>query len=170
MEAPILQGGQHYAVQQGAGMVVAKSDEIHEYASVEFLKWFTQAENNLQFGCVSGYLPVRKDANSAEQLDKVIADQGLSVSPKTYDCLTTIFADMENTRLYTNKSFKNGSAARKVLEYNLADKAAADRAAVAAAVAGGESLEQACADYVTDQAFELWYDDFCAALNAAAQR
>ncbi|MCI8661018.1 MAG: extracellular solute-binding protein [Lachnospiraceae bacterium] len=167
MMAPVFEGGRNYAVQQGAGMVVSKSDEKHEYAAVEFLKWFTQAEQNLQFGCVSGYLPVMKEANSTEKLDQVIGDQGLAVAPKTYDCLTTIFGEMEGMTLYTNKSFKNGSAARKVLEYNLADKAAQDRQAVIAALEEGKTLEEASASYVTEEAFENWYNSFCDALNAA---
>ena len=167
LPAPIFEGGANYAVQQGAGMVVSKSDQQHEYAAVEFLKWFTQAENNLQFGCVSGYLPVRKEAGSIEKLDQVVAEQGLTVSPKTYDCLTTLFGQMETMTLYTNKSFQNGSAARKVLEYHLADQAAADRAPVAAAVAQGTSLEEAAAPYVSSEAFANWYASFCDALNAA---
>ena len=170
LPAPILDGGQNYAVQQGAGMVVSKSDERHEYAAVEFLKWFTQTENNLRFGCVSGYLPVRKDAGSVQELDKVIEEQGLTVAPKTYDCLTAVFERMGETSLYTNKSFRNGSAARKVLEYHLADQAAADRAAVAAAAARGEALEDAAAPYVSDAAFESWYTGFCEALRAACGR
>ncbi len=168
MTAPVFQGGQPYAVQQGAGMVVSKSDEKHEYASVEFLKWFTEAENNLRFGCVSGYLPVLKEANSAEKLDQVIQEQGLSVAPKTHDCLTTIFREMDSLTLYTNKSFKNGSSARKVLEYNLADKAAADRIVVEEALAQGKSMEEATAPFVTEEAFQEWYDSFCKALNDAA--
>lgn len=170
MPAPVFEGGRHYAVQQGAGMVVSKSDERHEYAAVEFLKWFTQPENNLRFGCVSGYLPVLKEAGSVEKLDQAIEEQGLTVAPKTYDCLAAVFSGMGDMTLYTNKSFENGSAARKVLEYQLADQAAADRAAVAEAVAGGASPEDAAADYVTDAAFEQWYGAFCAALNDAVNK
>ena len=170
MAAPVFQGGRNYAVQQGAGMVVSQSDEQQEYAAVEFLKWFTQADNNLRFGCVSGYLPVLKEANSSQELEQVIADQGLSVAPKTYDCLSTIFNGMEDMTLYTNKSFKNGSAARKVLEYNLADRAAEDRASVVAALAQGKSLEDAAAPYVTEEAFEAWYQSFCDALNHAINK
>lgn len=170
LPAPVFEGGRSYAVQQGAGMVVSKSDQRHEYASVEFLKWFTQPENNLQFGCVSGYLPVLKEAGSTQKLDQVIRDQGLSVAPKTYDCLSTVFEGMGDMTLYTNKSFKNGSAARKVLEYDLADRAAADREKVAQAVAGGMSLEEACADYVSEAAFEQWYEAFRGALNAAVDK
>lgn len=167
MAAPMMEGGESFAVQQGAGMVVSKSDEKHEYAAVEFLKWFTEADNNLQFGCVSGYLPVLKEANNAERLDQVIETNQLEVAPKTYDCLTTIFEKMDNMTLYTNKSFSNGSAARKVLEYHLADKITEDRAAVTAALAQGKSLEEACAPYITEEAFEAWYQSFCDALNQA---
>ena len=165
MTAPVFEGGQNYAVQQGAGMVVSKSDERHEYAAVEFLKWFTETENNLQFGCVSGYLPVLKEANNIERLDQVILDQQLEVAPKTYDCLATIFDKMGQLTLYTNKSFANGSSARKVLEYHLADKAAEDRVEIVAALERGRTLEEASASYVTEEAFKEWYDSFCDALN-----
>ena len=170
MTAPSFEGGKKYAVQQGAGMVVSKTDKQHEYAAVEFLKWFTQAENNLRFGCVSGYLPVLKEANSMEKLDQVIAEEGLEVAPKTYDCLSTIFQEIEEMTLYTNKSFKNGSGARKVLEYNLADQAAADRESVAAALEQGVSLEEATEPYVSEEAFEEGYTAFCDSLNQAINK
>jgi multiple sugar transport system substrate-binding protein len=169
MMAPVFEAGERCAVQQGAGMVVSKSDEKHEYAAVEFLKWFTLAENNLEFGCVSGYLPVLKEANSTEMLDQVIASKQLTVAPKTYDCLTTIFQEMDGMTLYTNKSFENGSSARKVLEYHLADKAAQDRAVITAALEEGKGLEEAAEPYVTRDAFEEWYLSFCDALNEAVK-
>jgi multiple sugar transport system substrate-binding protein len=165
MAAPVFEGGENYAVQQGAGMVVVKSDKRHEYASVEFLKWFTQAENNIKFGSGAGYLPVLKEANSAEILDKVISGQELIVADKTYDCLIQVFDEMDNVTLYTNKSFEGGTSARKVLEYSLSDKAVADRAVVEKRLSQGVSLEEAAAEYITDEAFDEWYKDFCDALR-----
>ncbi|MCM1467760.1 MAG: extracellular solute-binding protein [Alistipes sp.] len=165
MPAPVFEGGENYAVQQGAGMVVIRSDERHEYASVEFLKWFTQAENNIVFGCTSGYLPVLEEANSTQVLDEVIAKEHMEVGDKLYDCLTCFLDEMDEGLLYTNKSFKNGSAARRVLEYNLSDKAKADRSAVEEAVLNGKSLEEACAPYISEQAFKEWYRSFCSELE-----
>ncbi|MCM1099842.1 MAG: extracellular solute-binding protein [Clostridium sp.] len=165
MAAPIFEGGADYAVQQGAGMVVSKSDERHEYAAIEFLKWFTEAENNLAFCGDSGYLPVMKSANDREVLDKVMEEQGMEMSAKTYDCITQVFDEMSYMTFYTNKCFRTGSAARKVLEYDLADKAQADRAAVVEAIDGGASPEEACAEFLTDEAFEQWYQSFCGKLE-----
>lgn len=170
MHVPVFEDGEKYAVQQGAGMVVCKSDERHEYAAVEFLKWFTEAENSLQFDCVSGYLPVKKDAGTTARLDQVISGYGLEVSDKTYDCMSMVFDDMKDFTLYTNKSFENGSGARRVLEYSLADRAAEDRAKVEAALKQGMSLEEACAPYVTEQTFEKWYSSFCRALEEAVNK
>ena len=53
---PTFEGGNAVAPQQGASMAVAKSDEQHEYASCEFLKWFTEKQNNLHFAATSSYL------------------------------------------------------------------------------------------------------------------
>ena len=42
------------------------------YASCVFLKWFTQKEQTLEFGCESAYLPVLKEANSVEALNEAL--------------------------------------------------------------------------------------------------
>ena len=168
LPAPIFEGGKRFNVQQGAGMAVTRSDSAHEYAACEFMKWFTAKENNLRFVCESAYLPVRKDANTVEMLDQVIADQGLQVNSKTYDCLLSILEQNDSIQFYTTKCFDNGYATRKVLDYNLADQAVADKAAIDEAVAAGMSREDAVAPYVADDAFEAWYESFCQALEGAA--
>ncbi|MDO4272464.1 MAG: extracellular solute-binding protein [Eubacteriales bacterium] len=165
LPAPVLEGGEPYMVQQGAGMVVSKSDEAHEFAAVTFLKWFTKAENNLKFACSSGYLPVKKEAVDKEKLDQVIAKDNLEIPEKTYDCLTSILGEENPDLLYTTKAFSSGFAARKVLDYNLSDKAAADREVIKEALDKGGSLEEVCAPYLTEEAFDSWYEGFKDALT-----
>ena len=170
VEEPCFAGGSRYAVQQGAGMVVTKSTPQREYAAVEFLKWFTREENNVAFSCTSAYLPVKKEAFSEEKLDAVATETGMAVSGALRDTLGVCFHMMADTQLYTNKAFDNGTAARKVLEYHLGDKAAADREVAAARLAQGLSQEEAVAEFVTDEAFDAWYDEFTAALRAAVEQ
>lgn len=59
---PIFKGGNKIALQRGGGMIVTKSSKEKEYASVEFLKWFTAPEQNMKFISETGYLPVTKRA------------------------------------------------------------------------------------------------------------
>lgn len=169
LPAAVFEGGESYAVQQGAGMVVTASDRQREYACTEFLKWFTQSENNLVFGCASGYLPVKKDANSKEVLDKVIQEKGLDVVPKTFDTLIAAFDTVNSSIMYTNKAFQGGAAARKVLEYDLSDKAAADRAAVVESLNAGMSLEEAAAEFISEEAFDQWFTGFERKLQEAVE-
>lgn len=168
LPAPIMEGGERYNVQQGAGMAVTKSDAVHEYAACEFMKWFTAKENNIRFVFESAYFPVRKDANTMAALDEIIKAEGLRVNNKTYDCLTSIISQFESIHFYTTKCFSNGYATRKVLDYNLSDQAVADKAAIEAAVAAGTPRAEAVAPYVTQAAFDRWYEGFCQALEGAA--
>ena len=169
-DAPIMEGGENYKVQQGAGMAVTKSDETHEYAASVFLKWFTQKEQNLQFVCESAYLPVLKEANTVEALDKVIKDNSIDINDKAYACLVSTMNSFDNTKFYTPACFDNSYSARQVLEYNLSDKATADKEAIEQEVADGTSREEAAAPYITDEAFDEWYDSFCQALTEAAEK
>ncbi len=164
---PGFKDGKNVAVQQGAGMVVTKGTPEQEYASVEFLKWFTQEKNNLSFGSESGYLPVKKKAYDKELLDQVIQENNIEISPKTYDTLTSCFENLKDAQLYTNKAFDNGAAARKVVDTSLSDRAAADRAVVLERLNKGQNLSQATADFVGDDAFNAWFDEFNAALKKA---
>lgn len=168
LPAPIMENGTRYNVQQGAGMAVTKSDAAHEFAACEFMKWFTAKENNLRFVCEAAYLPVRKDANTVEMMDQVIREKNLNVNPKAYDCLASILGQSDSIRFYTTKCFENGYYTRKVLDFNLSDKAAADKEEIDKAVASGIARADAVAPYVTDEAFDEWYNSFCQALEKAA--
>ena len=66
---------------------------------------------------------------------------GLEIPDKTYDVLDSLFGTLETAVPYTTKAFEHGTEARKVLEYNLADKEAEDRAAVQELIAQGQTLE-----------------------------
>ena len=168
MPAPGLEGGEDFAIQQGAGIVVTKSEEAREYASVEFLKWITQAEHNIRFGCEAGYLPVKTEAATREMLDKVIGDNQMEVSDKIYACLGSVLDKSGDAKLYACHSFAGASAARRVLEYSLYDKAVEDRAQVLEALESGSSLEEACASFLTEESFDAWYESFDRELKEAA--
>ena len=164
-DSPVMEGGENIKVQQGAGMAVTKSDEEHEYAASVFLKWFTQKDQNLRFVCESSYMPVLKEANSVDALDSVIKENNIEVNQKVYDCFTTEMEDFDKTSFYTIGAFDNSYSARKILDYSLADKAKADKDAMDAAIADGESREEALAQYLTDENFQNWYTEFCHSLE-----
>ena len=160
LPTPQFANGEAVAVQQGAGMVVTAGKEEEIKASVEFLKWFIQPENNITFSVGSGYLPVTKEANDMER----ILSSGLGLTGNMEEILTSAVDTVNGSRLYTPHAFARGNAARKVLEYGLSDLAAADRDTVAQRIAAGQSAADAEAAFLTDDHFEAWYKDICAQL------
>ncbi len=168
LSAPVMKGGSNVQSQQGAGMAVLKTDDEHDYASTVFLKWLTQKENNIRFALSASYLPVLKEANSMDAIDQVVEENQLSVNQKSYATIQSVTESLDSTQFYSGECPSVSNSVRKVLTYNLSDKASADRKAVEAALALGSSLEQAIAPYTTDAAFDEWYENFTSALNGAA--
>ncbi len=161
---PNFEGAQPMAVQQGAGMVVTKSTPERERAVVEFLKWFTQPEQNMRFATASGYMPVTYAANERKAL---IGASGMSAVLR--DTLTVGMEMTGTYKLYTSKPFEKGSAAREEVSRSMWDRAEQDRKAVLALMEAGEPRADAVAQYNTDENFWAWLDEFSAALSAAAQ-
>lgn len=163
LPCPKFADGEDYAVQQGAGMVVTKTeDEATVKACVEFLKWFTQPEHNISFSVGSGYLPVTKKANNME----AIRENEASLSASIDSILTAAVDTVNNNQLYTTKAFDKGKDARQVLEYGMSDLASTDRATVEERITGGQSFDDAAAEFLSDDHFETWYQETLKKLQA----
>lgn len=162
LACPGFAGGEAYAVQQGAGMVVTKGSDAEIYASVEFLKWFTADEQNILFSVQSGYLPVTRTANDKD----AILGSGAQISQKMERTLPVAVDTVNSSRTYTTKAFEEGTKARNVLEYAMSDLAAQDRMVVEERLAAGQSLEEAAAEFCTDAYFDAWYEETLGRLQA----
>ena len=166
---PNFEGTSPVAVQQGAGMVVARSTEERERAAVAFLKWFTEPAQNLRFSASSGYLPVTVEASDTEAVLAAAEASGMNMTSFLSDCLRT-GVDMTKTYTrYTSRPFANGYDARQVAEYSMWDKAKADRTAVLELMAAGISRDAAVAQYDTEENFSAWLADFQAELEAVVR-
>ena len=164
---PVFEGGQAVSVQQGAGMVVTKSTPEEEAAAAMFLKWFTEPENNIAFSAESGYLPVKKEANDYDYYKETAEKLGIEVVGTNDMVIRDAFDRISQSELYTSKAFDGCQEARKVLEYSLADKAAADRASVEERMELDMPLEEAVSLYNTDENFSEWFEQLKADINAA---
>lgn len=166
LPAPQFAGGEAFAVQQGAGHVVTKKDsEAEIYGSIEFLKWFTQPENNAHFSVSSGYLPVMKEASEKRFLSGAMERMGAGA--KIADTLSVAVETVENNTLYTPQAFPKGNEVRSVLEYAMPDAAAQGRAGFLEMLAAGKTYEEALRHYSSDAMFDAWYEATLQTLNEA---
>ncbi len=147
------------AVQQGAGMAVTRSTEAEEYASVIFLKWFTQWQQNLKFSVNSGYMPVSKEAVKPENVNQYLSENPTSAIVR--DTLRVTLEENSNYIMYTPPAFTGSTQARSVLDTTMLELALRDRAAVN----GGTPINE----FLTDEHFELWYNNTFKQLQACCK-
>mgnify|MGYP004524765521 CR=1 FL=1 len=159
--APKFEGGEDYAVQQGAGMVVIRKSDEQVEAAARFLKWFTQSDWAVEFSVSSGYLPVTVADNDMAKIEKGSPNMKKGVR----DSLKTAVQVVQQNTLYTTKVFETGTAARKKLEYSMSDAAQADRQSVVEAMENGATLEEAAAEFVSEERFDAWYAQIMTELN-----
>lgn len=162
LPAPEFADGEKWAVQQGAGMVVTRGSEEEIKASVEFLKWFTEPENNTGFSIGSGYMPVTKEATDMVETRK----SGTELSESMDAVLTEAVETINNNELYTTPSFRGAQDSRSVLEYAMSDLADSDRQTVEERISEGQSMEEATAEFVSDDYFDSWYEETLEKLQA----
>ncbi len=162
LPCPTFAGGESYAVQQGAGMVVTEGSEAELYGCVEFLKWFTADSQNILFSVQSGYLPVTKTANNKT----AILDSGAQINPNMEKTLPVAVNTVNENQTYTTKAFADATKARTILEYSMSDRAVQDRGIVAQRLADGQSLEDAASEFCADAYFDEWYAETLEQLQA----
>ncbi len=152
---PTFDGAQNIMIQQGAGMVVSKSDTQREQAAVDFLKWFTSEEINTRFAVATGYMPV---VNSAINIDNILPNIDGSV-PAVLATSQLVYDIIDDYELYAPKPFEGSSDARSFVEDSFRLRLADDLAAI-------ESGAKTAQDAISEDSFNEWYTDFSGELSA----
>lgn len=162
--------GESYMIQQGAGMVITKSDPKHEYAVTEFLKWFTTSDRNIKFSIKSGYLPVKKETNNTEIIqNKINENYDLNISTKLQESILTAVNQEKTYKFYTTDAFNGANDARDILEKSMINKAKADRKEIKVQLDNGSSKEKIIEKYDTDENFKVWLQDLKSSLSKVTE-
>lgn len=162
---PHFASGKPFAIQQGAGMCIAKSDEAHEYAASLFLKWFTEPNQNLKFAVSTGYLPVKNDALTAEALNQALAEANVT-NPSIKASFETTIGMLKNYTFYNNKPFEGSYEMRALLETHLYGKINRDLEKLNEAVKNGGNRKVLVEELVSDKAFSQWYQQITESAKA----
>lgn len=168
LSVPNFEGADSYVVQQGAGMVVVKSDETTEYACSVFLKWFTDQERNIDFSAGSGYLPVKKAANDSTAISDSYISTGGSPEDPLLSALVGAGEEINSYQLYAAKPFERSAETRDFLETYIQNTAQSAHDEAASRISKGEDRNNVMNEYTSDSAFETWYSDFISGLKSAA--
>ena len=157
---PCYQDAAKYAVQQGAGMCIAKSDPSHEYAASIFLKWFIDVPQNTKFAAATAYLPVKSKALDADLILAELENENRNnvAVRKSIETTINMFKDYS---LYGNRAFRGSYEVRKVLETSLSEFVKKDLEVVNERVNNGENRQAVITELTSEDHFNDWYEEFC---------
>lgn len=167
LPVPNFEGADPYVVQQGAGMVVVKSDEKKEYACSVFLKWLTEQDRNIDFSVSSGYLPVKKSANDPKAFSDAFAKDENSGNKTLLGAMEVAASEIGSYQMYAAKPFEKSTESRDFLDTFIQDTAQAAHDDADERIQGGEDRDTVLAEYISDEAFEAWYADFISGLQTS---
>lgn len=159
LPAPIINGGEEYSVIQGAGVCVTESTDELEEACVEFLKWFTDGDINVNFAISSSYLPVK-----TEQLNSNLVTKVTSTVEK--ESFSVALNAINKDKLYTNVASISGESIRAILDKTLNEAANTALQAIKEVENGGVSHDEAIKPYISDAAFDGWYSNIIREITA----
>lgn len=154
---PTFSGKTAYMTQRGANMAIFASDRTHEYASVQFLKWFTETEKNIRFAVSTGYLPVTK--KSLESVDRLLNQTGDTVNTEMLkSSIETELEAMRNQKFYIKKPFDGSYDMNQIFASSLENKVSMDLKELNRRVDNGDNREKAETTFLGEENFNQWYE------------
>lgn len=161
---PTFEGRAELMTQRGANLCGFASDEAHEFAAAEFMKWFTDPEQNAAFAVSTGYIPVEREAfSSLPELLKYVRpeDNNLAVEKS----VAAAFEAMETKEFYVKRSFENSYSANQLFGDSLSQKVNLDLEELRLRVESGEKEEAVLADFLSEENFRSWYAGLTAKMS-----
>lgn len=155
---PTFEGTASIAIQQGAGMCIAKSTPAQQEGAALFLKWFTAPEQNIDFAMTTGYLPVQTAAYSSDAFQAAL--DTLRSGEKTQQNVAGVYDialyQITESSTYAARPFPGSYDIRSTLQATLIQAGLDGRAAVQAMDTDGLSDDQVLSALDVDARFDAW--------------
>lgn len=154
---PVFQGGTPYMSQRGADMAVFASDERHAYAAAQFLKWFTQPEQNIRFAASTGYLPVQEKA--LESVGDLMKQAGGEDNTQAVEqSIRASLEALESQDFYVRETFQGSYEMDQTLAASLEDRTALNLEILKQRTSQGEDRTQVEMELLDEKHFDHWYE------------
>ncbi len=167
MHSPYMKGGYSLFINQGGGLFVVASDERKNNACINFIKWITKGEHNLDFTIRSSYFPVSK----AAMQKSVIAEyeSANNIDENIVQTLNVGINQFKEKLSYTPEALDGYEDVRIIIEKEFAQFAKKDAEDVKARLKSGEQYEQVLERYLAEEYFDKWYRSFVKKINLTLQ-
>lgn len=155
--SPAVAGKEPVYIQQGGGIFITETNRKEELASVEFIRWLTNKENNMEFALKCSYMPVRKDNTELNYLKENM--QKLELDKKVKDSILTSIEQVKNSKIYVRPYFEGYEDIRTALVKAVDVEVQEARNELMEKFSKGADYETLVANAVGEEGFKKWYQD-----------
>ncbi len=154
-DVPVFNNRKHMLLLRDAGAFLIYNNEKSVVASVEFLKWLVDKENNLDYSIQTSYLPVRKDAFNIQSIENALEEN--LADDTTAKIFISLVDKFQNSILYDPVPTAHYESVRNVLHENVMTNLEKNRQAFVEMLECGVPYEEALEMFVNEKHFEAWY-------------
>ena len=173
LPVPHFENSQPSYIRQGSGICVIKQDknnENKEIACLDFLKWFTNNKNNLEFATSLSYMPVKNNFFECDDVKSFLSKENLNMTKFELEAMQVSSESIKTNSKYFLMNFKNATELRNYLGTSLRKIANENKKAMDLDIKNGMSRENAILKYTKEDIFENWYNDFVFKANSILEK
>lgn len=168
---PIFAGKARHAVQQGAGVVIVRSDEEQRnLACVEFLNWLLKDENNLKLALSYAYVPVKNKNLDFEKISEFAHAQGKNPNQNVLKTIGVTIDQIKSSELSSISKVRNGYPIRIAIKDSLETFCIDNRNEFLKRLENGESYEALVEEYTSNSKFVDFFNLLQSTLSEAANK
>lgn len=156
---PKFKDANNMLIQQGAGIAVNQSqDENRNLACVEFLRWLTSTENNIEFAISAAYVPVKKENITPCKITEFADKNSVKIPDKVIKTIRITIDQMKKSSLITVPKIKNGFAIRMAIKDCIEKFSMDNRQSLVSRLKTGEDYDTLVAEFTSEEKFKEFYD------------
>ncbi len=167
MHSPYIRGGSGFFINQGGGLFVVDGKQSKNEACIDFVKWITRKDNNLDFTIKSSYFPVTKVALKKDVIAQFESEN--NIDENIVQTLTVGINQFQALQPYTPEAVDGYEEVRAIIEKDFAQFAKDDAKDIRNRLSRGETYNQVYAKYLSDDYFDKWYHSFSKKINITLQ-
>lgn len=156
------------SIQQGGGIFVTKTNKLKEKASINFVKWLLNKENNAQFCLKMGYSPVRVDNIDEEYIRQKAKEY--KIKDVVVDAILTSATQMRKNKIYVSPNIDKFEDLRLEMSRIFDEDIYKKRKELLQNVSSGANYDEMIKKYTSEEEFEKWYAQTLKSLEMAIQK
>lgn len=163
LKGPRLRDYDKISINQGGGIFITKNLEIKEYACAEFIKWFTNINNNICFALNASYMPIRNDNADSEYIQR---EAKKNYTPFIIpEAINISLEQRKNSKSYIQPDIAIYEDVRSTLDNKFLKEIQLKRREFVEELSNGKDYDELTSIYFSDRAFEEWRKDIIKALE-----